>query len=35
MKHIYDILDTIKDELLTSPSVNTVTYGDITDVGPF
>jgi len=32
MTHIYDILDTIKDELLSSPSVNTVTYGDITDV---
>ena len=32
MTHVYDILDTIKDELLASPSVNTVTYGDITDV---
>ncbi len=32
MTHIYDILDTIKDELLSSPSVNTVTYGDIADV---
>ena len=32
MTHVYDILDTIKDELLTNPSVNTVTYGDITDV---
>jgi hypothetical protein len=32
MTHVYDILDVIKDELLTNPSVNTVTYGDITDV---
>jgi len=32
MTHIYDILDTIKDELLSNPSVNTVTYGDIADV---
>jgi len=32
MTHIYDILDTIKDELLSSPSVNTVTYGDIADI---
>ena len=32
MTHIYNILDIIKDELLASPSVNTVTYGDIEDV---
>jgi len=32
MTHVYDILDIIKDELISSPSVNTVTYGDITDV---
>ena len=32
MTHIYDILETIKTELLASPSVNTVTYGDLTDV---
>ena len=32
MTHIYNILDTIKDELLANPSVNTVTYGDIEDV---
>jgi hypothetical protein len=32
MTHVYDILDTLRDELLLSPSVNTVTYGDIEDV---
>lgn len=32
MKHVYDLLDTIKDELRTYPSVNTVTYGEIEDV---
>lgn len=32
MTHVYDILEVLKDELLSSPSVNTVTYGDITDV---
>jgi len=32
MTHVYNILDTLKDELLASPSVNTVTYGDIADV---
>jgi len=32
MTHVYNILDTLKDELLASPSVNTVTYGDISDV---
>ena len=32
MKHVYDILDVIKDELRANPSVNTVTYGDIADV---
>ena len=29
MTHIYDILDTVKDELRSSPFVNTVTYGDV------
>lgn len=32
MKHVYDLLDTIKDELRSYPSVNTVTYGDIADL---
>lgn len=32
MTHVYNILDTLKEELLTSPSVNTVTYGNISDV---
>ena len=32
MTHVYNILETLKDELLGSPSVNTVTYGDIADV---
>ena len=32
MTHVYDILDKLRDELLLSPSVNTVTYGDIADV---
>ena len=32
MTHVYNILDTLKEELLNSPSVNTVTYGDIADV---
>jgi len=32
MKHVYNILDVIKDELRLSPSVNTVTYGDIADI---
>ena len=32
MTHFYDILDKLRDELLLSPSVNTVTYGDIEDV---
>ena len=32
MTHVYDILDKLRDELLLSPSVNTVTYGDIEDV---
>jgi hypothetical protein len=32
MTHVYDILKIIKDELRSSPSVNTVTYGDITDI---
>ena len=32
MKHVYDILDVLRDELRDNPSVNTVTYGDITDL---
>ena len=32
MTHVYDILDKLREELLLSPSVNTVTYGDIADV---
>jgi len=32
MTHVYDILEVLKEELLSSPSVNTVTYGDITDI---
>ena len=32
MNHVYDILDVLKDELRSNPSVNTVTYGDITDL---
>jgi hypothetical protein len=32
MKHVYDILDVLKDELRSHPSVNTVSYGDITDL---
>jgi len=32
MTQVYDILDKLRDELLLSPSVNTVTYGDIADV---
>jgi len=32
MTHVYSILDTLKNELLGNPSVNTVTYGDISDV---
>lgn len=32
MKHVYDILDVLKDELRSNPSVNTVSYGDITDL---
>lgn len=32
MKHVYDILDVLRDELRSHPSVNTVTYGDITDL---
>jgi len=32
MTHVYDILDILRAELLSSPSVNTVTYGDISDV---
>lgn len=32
MKHVYDILDVLKDELRSHPSVNTVSYGNITDL---
>jgi len=32
MTQVYDILEIIKDELLASPSVNTVTYGDLSEV---
>ena len=32
MKHVYDILDVLRDELRSNPSVNTVSYGDITDL---
>ena len=32
MTHVYNILDTLRNELLSSPSVTTVTYGDISDV---
>lgn len=32
MTHVYDILDVLRDELRSNPSVNTVTYGDITDL---
>lgn len=32
MTHVYNILDTLRNELLSSPSVTTVTYGDIADV---
>lgn len=32
MTHVYDILDVLKDELRSSPSVNTVTYGEVSDL---
>lgn len=32
MKHVYDILDVLRDELRSNPSVNTVSYGDIMDL---
>lgn len=32
MNHVYDILDTIKDELRANPSVTTVTFGDLSDI---
>ena len=32
MKHVYDILDVLRDELRSHPAVNTVSYGDITDL---
>lgn len=32
MTQFYDILDTLKTELRASPSINTVSFGDITDI---
>jgi hypothetical protein len=32
MTNFYDILDKLKEELRLSPSVNTVTFGDITEI---
>lgn len=32
MKEFYDILDKIKDNLRANPSVNTVTFGNLTDL---
>lgn len=32
MVGFYNLLDTLKTELLASPFVNTVTYGDISDI---
>ena len=32
MKHVYDILDVLRDELRSHQAVNTVSYGDITDL---
>jgi hypothetical protein len=32
MTHVYDILEVLKEELRSSPSVNTVTYGEISDL---
>lgn len=32
MKGFYNVIETIKDELLASPFINTVTYGDISEV---
>ena len=32
MNHVYDILDVLRDELRSHPAVNTVSYGDITDL---
>lgn len=32
MKHVYDILNVLRDELRSHPAVNTVSYGDITDL---
>ena len=32
MKQVYDILDVLRYELRNNPSVNTVSYGDITDL---
>ena len=32
MTHVYDILDVLKEELRSSPSVNTVTYGEVSDL---
>jgi len=32
MTEFYDIVDKIRDELRNNPSINTVTFGDLTDV---
>ena len=32
MNHVYDILDVLRDELRSHPSVNTVSYDDINDL---
>lgn len=32
MTEFYDIVDKVRDELRSNPSINTVTFGDLTDV---
>lgn len=32
MNHVYDILDTLKEELRDNVAVNTVSFGDITEI---
>jgi len=32
MNHVYDILDTIKDELKATKGVNTVSFGNLSDI---
>ena len=32
MTQLYDLLDSIKNELISNPNVNTVSFGDITEV---